>query len=715
MDQHPLVGNDLPSFGSGEQDVVPYPEHEKALDCGDRALRAQRRCNSKSTYSSSVRLLSATFISLAVAYLLLRCFELTGGRSRAGVLTRTLGAGSGRKCSGGGKDDEDKEEPEEELWIGDAEGTAWENPSQEDPFELSVWQKGDIPLWPPVPGAGSLAGFRRIHGFTYPGGHATHTEMAGFAQQMQQQSYLEGRRVPLQYPLPPGAFQPGPGGLGEVNDSSRRMEVEVRLFEGETLDMWRDRKIPLYAEMRLLGLFDRMRDAASTCRSLLMRVPQQEQLRLAFQVMRLLALELGAFSFVPCHLERLRSELGDAIVQLGANALKNSGTLPTVELYRDPVREVIALALELKQPRPVTEQGDPLRYRKKMNSLLQTATAAVGYCLGVVEALQDLNNGGALPSALIERSIYVLETVYNVHSPHIALDASLRYFIVACQNRTKIFVLLGRQHLNMRARLLPPLKDMVTGIHAAVARAGGVKPAKTSSVTKDGSPGRQSRTPPQPMAGGKNLHTAASSSHPPHPILSQLSHGLLAPHPRPPQPLPPSQSPRYGPNPLVSGGHLQSHSIHGASPQTTQRTSNLQESRLARPVLTTSNRESANRPPRAYWAAQQGPPSTPHPYPKQSRLIFVGASANAEVSGHPRHGGHGDSDRGAQPPLLPAAARPTAQPSGGTSSRDYGVAPSGVSHKQEAGEEGVQGLLAELLKGGVEEAYVFGKKRFPDQ
>ncbi|CDJ59652.1 hypothetical protein, conserved, partial [Eimeria maxima] len=377
---HPLLGDALPPLERLANGAVSDLESKRTPDCGDGAACMQRPFSGGhfyGSYSSPVRLSIVVFISLAVVYFLLRCSDLTKGRYRAVPLIRGLAAGDGRPCH---KYEEDWGNGREEgFWIDGLEWTAGNSPAEEGPSGSTVWQSdtrrsSSMPLTP-----GIFGGLRPV---------AIGTEQASAADNaLELTGGIEGNYAHRQHPQSQGTLHPCQQGLERGNGGVEHTTAEVRLQEGETLEMWKGRHLPQYAEMQLVSVFKRMMGAASACQSLLELLDRSQRLRLSCEVMRLLALELGAISLVREHLEPLRSNLGVAIVDLGLHALQRSSVLEDSGKDVWLIRELIALVLELKNPRPATEENVAVRYRKKMVSILQTASLAAGYCMGVVLGL----------------------------------------------------------------------------------------------------------------------------------------------------------------------------------------------------------------------------------------------------------------------------------------------------------------------------------------
>ncbi|CDI86573.1 hypothetical protein, conserved [Eimeria praecox] len=211
--------------------------------------------------------------------------------------------------------------------------------------------------------------------------------------------------------------------------------TEGQLREGEAGDVWGRRNLPPFAEKQFVALFERMVDAASLCRSLLPTLNESEGLRLTHEVIRVMALDLGALSLVRKHLEPFRLVLGNALVDLGSDALKRSRGVGELETCK-AIRELMLVVGELKEPRPFTENPFNLKYKMKMTSILRTAEATGNYCMTVLkELLSATQQPRRLAPTDFERLLRVLKALYRVHSSHIAKDGALRFYIVMIQDK----------------------------------------------------------------------------------------------------------------------------------------------------------------------------------------------------------------------------------------------------------------------------------------
>lgn len=751
MDVHsqPAVGAVQPSFRSIEKGVVLRSERKTILDCGGRAECLQRSFKKKSS-SFSVRRLGVAFISLGVAYFLLRCFGLTRKKPWVIPLSRSLARGGDRPCLGDVASGEDGGVGgEDDAWTEGLEGNAGERQAVEGSFGRVLGQTGHPLGWSSISTTAKRGDIRGTQALASDKGHAAAAAEPEESAETAEESYSYGGRGLLQQPHPRGTFQSSLGGDDGATEDSAQMNVEIALFKGETWDMWANRNLPTYAEMLFVSVYSRMMETASACRSLLGVLAHSQRVRLSCEVIRLLALELGALSLVREHLEHLRSNLGEAIVQLGVDALKPSGAPPTIDRHSRHIRELIALVFELKQPRPATEESVATRYRRKMISILQTATGVVGYSLGVLEGLLKLKVGEslALSRSAFEQQMDVLTGLFDVHSAQISMDPALRFYIVNCQKRTGMYPILGRRHHLITSQCLPPLRDMMKEIHQVVEIAGGLLLSAEMPLGMPGIPGTTQPSTSQQVQNSSELPAGTPRDTQHREISAPVWQPLLVPtgaaasqnlqaavpsspvsSPRSSSRFPPSSARHQSPQPLLmqptapsfshSGfGHLLSrvrHQTHGAQPS-----SHVQMKYGG--VEASAPIEVAQSPMHPYFGAVPLPymarrhSSTPllHSYSHPSRSAFLGASVDVGGPGCPSHGGHSTSNHAARINLLPPTARPTGQDAGAECGWDYDTVPLDIPQPEEP--EQVHGMLADLIRGGLKLEDIFPTRKRPYQ
>ncbi|CDI86571.1 hypothetical protein EPH_0020560 [Eimeria praecox] len=307
---YPLLKDALSSFGSIEDGVVSGKKCKTTVHWDDPVAFAQHPF--KRRFDTSLAcLLSVAFSSLAVVYLMLRCLDLLRERYRMTPLVRLLSTGGGKPCRGVEGDEGDGQGEEvgkgEGFGVGNLGGPG-EFQVQEGHFGHWKWQMEENQRWSSAPATTVPGGIGGIHGLASGRGHATTAALEEeYVEMLRQTNYLSVRRGGVHDLQSRGAPQFGPGRRGRKNHSSEPVEIEAWLLEGETLEMWEDRKLPSYAEVQVVSVFRRMMEAASACRSLLGVLTQSQRLQLSCEMMKLLGLELGAISLVREHLEPLRA------------------------------------------------------------------------------------------------------------------------------------------------------------------------------------------------------------------------------------------------------------------------------------------------------------------------------------------------------------------------------------------------------------------------
>ncbi|CDJ49807.1 hypothetical protein EBH_0084290 [Eimeria brunetti] len=503
MDPHPhaILGDVLLSSDKIKKEVLSNSDGKQKLKCDDPAACVQHRLHRGFPDPHSVRLVSVAFISLAIVYFLLRCFELTAGRYRVAPVARSLAADGGRKCHGYGDDQEAEEDggdaEAEDIWIVGAGETDGVYHAEEDLSESSIWQTGDTTPWRSMPAADTSLGFRGVHGVAAGTGHAT--AAAGMGESAELLEHGNDSELGTQYSVSGETPQPYPQERSGGSDGSQRMEAGIKLLEGETLDMWERRNIPNYAKERLARVFGYMMRAVAVCRPLLPLLNQRERLILSHEVMRLLTMELGAFSLVPQDVEHLRLSLGKALVVLGTEALESGATGKRTKGRRNKIEALIALVDKLKEPRPRSDKQSANQYRKKMITILQTSAHVMKYLLGVLDGLWQHAHASRLPLSRedFDRQADIIEGLYEVHASQIIKDLAMRHFILSCQNRIHQRPIFDAQQVKASAgSMLPPLARMLAEIENVVTTNGGILPRP---LTEQGQHGASVATASEPQ------------------------------------------------------------------------------------------------------------------------------------------------------------------------------------------------------------------------
>ncbi|CDJ42462.1 hypothetical protein ETH_00018605 [Eimeria tenella] len=277
------------------------------------------------------------------------------------------------------------------------------------------------------------------------------------------------------------------------NEASGPGEVDVEMSTGEeakgtklgywsqelarhNIMSWSRRNLPPPVHRSLVDMFSRMVRAARLCKALLPKLTCAQRLQLTYQMMRLIALDLGAISLVREDLEPARQSVGDSLISLGLECLERSGVDPRHETQRASIRQLMGLVDKLKQHRPLQEDFGPVMYRIKMVSLMGTAGVVLKYCLGVLDGLLQRSYGqqSAPPEAVVQQQLNVIKALYRVHSDHIARDAEVCEHILRTQQQTGIYELLDSQQASLNNVSISKLVQLKNKIKDAVRSAGGL-------------------------------------------------------------------------------------------------------------------------------------------------------------------------------------------------------------------------------------------------
>ncbi|CDJ42454.1 hypothetical protein ETH_00018565 [Eimeria tenella] len=401
----------------------------------------QRKQNNKLFVSSWTRLLGVAFTSLAAAYFLLLCFRLIESARQWAPPTRSLAARRDESCDSGSVSGD-----------GDEGGSGLTGHSAED-IELEGFGEGSLLLHHDAFGLQGSAGGTQ--------GEAVAADLQGA----------------------------GGGAQAEV-DLGAEEDEEIWEYDSgvdpcpqieDDLHLWESRNMPVVEEQRLLRLLESMKEAASSCRSLLPMLTNKQRFQMAYQVLKLLALDLGAICLVREDKEPYRKAVGDSLIQLANDALPRVIESTSYRKERARIRNLKTLINELKKPRPLPKEKRAVTYKRKMIAILATAEVALKNCLGVLNGLLQLRpdiSGGQLRRRIVEQQIEVVKSIFRVHADHLARDGSLRQHILHCQKRTGVYALLTTDHFKVSSDAIAPVKELMNRILEAVRAAGGLLQAQ---------------------------------------------------------------------------------------------------------------------------------------------------------------------------------------------------------------------------------------------
>lgn len=256
-------------------------------------------------------------------------------------------------------------------------------------------------------------------------------------------------------------------------------------FETHDLHLWVRWNMPSDDRKYLFRILRQMLDVTKVCESILPILTRKQRLQLAFQVVRLVALELGSFSLVKRDVEPMRVAVGDCLIQLALQSLERSGDDKGSEGDRSLLRELIRLVNEIKQPWYVKQEKPPDKYKKKMISIMATADVILKNCMSVLQGLRVFHEDSSqkkLPPEVVVQQLEVIKALYHVHANYVARDGSLRAHMLECQKRTRVYALFRHEHYELSRGRIVPVKELYHQVDEAVRAAGGLLQPEQASA-----------------------------------------------------------------------------------------------------------------------------------------------------------------------------------------------------------------------------------------
>ncbi|CDJ69548.1 hypothetical protein, conserved [Eimeria necatrix] len=431
---HAQLRDVLPSSVITDKKTNLHLPLERVHGYADGALPAQRFNDGRLFPSSWAWRVGAGLTTLVVVYFLLRCSRLIGFERKSFHLSRSLAAAAGGLCN---------------LENAPGDDNGGYNGRLQNFTGISGQQ---------VPQNGSILRQDTSHG---PPGIAQEEATDEFLEDMLDEDDLD-----------------------EADFDDAVLESLSEEFDDSDLHLWENRQLPPAFKRRVVTVMRQMAMASKLCSSLLPALTCAQRLRLTFHVLRLIALDLGALSLVKEDLQPRREKVGDSLISLASQCLQQSGDGVNLQGRRMAIRELKSLCEELKKPRLLQKEKSPLKYKKKMISLLGTAGLAVKLCVGALQGLSELmRDSTKLVERIVGQQATVIEAIFRTHSDHIARDGSLRAHIVGSQKRAGVFPLLGRYHMHVSRASIAPVKALRERLIDAARSAGGLLPPRRPCIT----------------------------------------------------------------------------------------------------------------------------------------------------------------------------------------------------------------------------------------
>ncbi|CDJ46217.1 hypothetical protein, conserved [Eimeria brunetti] len=419
---------------------------------------------------SILHLLAATITSLAVVYLVLRCFEKTLSH-RQGAAFRSLGTetnGAEDECSWIEESEEDEQADDND------QGTSSDGP------EAFLAIPGTSFTTPPPAAYSADAAW----GYGAPatsGGAGRHIEpVDGYRGAVEDITEEETVLVGVEEESKPTTTPLGRGGNGIPREIDPLTTMEIRK------GFWQNRILTRQAREQLRRLLDGVRSHACACYELLPHVGQRQMLRLTVAVMKVLSMQLGVLSLTPdSAMENLRKQAGWAVVDLGNRALELSVTEPNLQHHREDVADMLFFTLAVVNPRPPGEGLSPEKYKYKILGILGFNAVLNWYMQGILLGMQYHvgEHGSPLPNEFVGNNIHLLHILQRHHAKRVINDTRARWFCVYCQRQIQKMTFFFPVQLTRAGQVpIASVAEFSADLREDINRAGGLPYAAMHDV-----------------------------------------------------------------------------------------------------------------------------------------------------------------------------------------------------------------------------------------
>ena len=251
---------------------------------------------------------------------------------------------------------------------------------------------------------------------------------------------------------------------------------------------WREQLLSQSVRLQLVNLFMTMENASHCCASLLPVLKTDQALRLAFKVLRVFALELGALAIVPSSFQHLRLRAGQALISLAYVSLHNGGICSTHERVCQELHSLAGLVAGIREPSFMHLQTPTRLLHIKLSAIVNAGVLVIGFSLNVLLGLSQHASGSSqgLPPALVEQQLAVLDALAEAHGSIIVRDTVVRHHISTWQRHRRVWLLLSEEQFRLRRAPLPSTSSAMQTIIDAVEGAGGLLPPPPKTLV--GSP-----------------------------------------------------------------------------------------------------------------------------------------------------------------------------------------------------------------------------------
>ncbi|CDI73960.1 hypothetical protein, conserved [Eimeria praecox] len=276
-------------------------------------------------------------------------------------------------------------------------------------------------------------------------------------------------------------YRPGVNNTGNERKGGRSQRSVASglpaLYPGEKMEDWAGRGMPKVARVQVTNILDWMRKTAVMCSTLLPLLGANQGLRLSLVMGKILAMSLGVFSLLPGDLEHWRASTGKDILELLGSAETYGSSDPEMKPWCKNVRTLRMLVKDLKLPRPQSEVVGPRKRRSRTLNMMGSIRVVSKYCSNMLWQIPKFVQSASKEEmeSAVEQMITISNVLWEMLKPHVNRDRLHRRYILDCQTRTNIWILLSRADLiSGEFKPFTPYKVFEAQVHDAVSNAGGL-------------------------------------------------------------------------------------------------------------------------------------------------------------------------------------------------------------------------------------------------
>ncbi|CDJ61140.1 hypothetical protein, conserved [Eimeria maxima] len=256
-------------------------------------------------------------------------------------------------------------------------------------------------------------------------------------------------------------------------------ESEMREKTGESSNGWTEQGLSRQLRLQVVNIFMSIETASCSCISLLPMLTADQGLRLAFKVLRVFALQLGALAIVPVSFEHLRQRAGEALLYLASVSLDNGSHDSNQRNICQELHSLAGLISGIKQPSMRHLKTSSRLLQVKLSVLVRASILVVGFSVDILMGLLQhaIVSSRALPADLVDQQLGILDALFDIHARVIVKDRVIRSHISNWQRNVGVWCIFSLHQLKHEGGKLPSSQKIIQSLVDAVKKAGGLLPS----------------------------------------------------------------------------------------------------------------------------------------------------------------------------------------------------------------------------------------------